>query len=115
MADQEEILEGKPRDGCEVPDRVVRHFGEQARVHSVRPVRPEHQRVAVRSALRYHLRSHHAVRAAAVLDHNLLAPRLGQLLPDDARQDIRWSARAEGNYQSYGPRGILRGRGKWKE
>ena len=70
------------------------------------PFVPRSERVAVRRALRHDLGAHHAVRAAPVLDDDLLTPGLGQLLADDARQDIRRSARTERNHDANGLRRV---------
>ena len=52
MADEQKVLQREARDGREIPDGIVRDFGKQARVHAVRAVGAEDERVAARSAFR---------------------------------------------------------------
>ena len=57
----------------------------------------DEQRVAVGRRLRRRLERDVAVRAGPVLDHEALAERLGELLRDDARDDVGGAARAVGH------------------
>jgi hypothetical protein len=54
-------------------------------------------RIAVRSGLRHELDPQVAAGARAVVDDDLLAPRLGELLADRAREQIRGADGREGH------------------
>ena len=57
--------------------------------------------MAVGRALRHRLRREVAARAGAVLDHHLLRPALGELLPEGARQDVARPAGGEADDEAH--------------
>ena len=67
---------------------VVRHLGVEAGVDRVRADRSHLERVAVGRGMGDELRADVAARTGSVVDDDLLAPGLGQLLRDVARQDV---------------------------
>ena len=63
------------------------------RVDRERRVVRQHQRVAVGGLLRGELVADVAARPGAVLDHHRLAGQLGELLAEDAAEDVARAAR----------------------
>ena len=85
------------RDRREVPNRIEGHFGEEARVDRERPRRTHQDRVAVGRGLGDEVGADVAARARPVVDHDLLREALGELLRDDASDDVGAAARREGD------------------
>ena len=81
------------RDGNEILVGVVGKLGIQERVDRVGRVVRHQQRIAVRRRLRHVFRAQDAVRPGLVLHDELLAPALGEFLPDEARDRVRQTAR----------------------
>ena len=83
-------------------ETLVRRDGDVDRER----LRAEVQRVAVGRRLRGLRRADIAAGAGAVLDHDLLAPHLAELLADDARQRVERAAGAEGDHHAHGFVGV---------
>ena len=78
--------------GAKSQGRVERQAGIHAGIDDHRPVGHQQQRVAVRRRLGDEIAADVAVGTRAVVDHHLLAERLGEMLPDQPRQDIAGAA-----------------------
>ena len=76
----------------EILRRIERQLGIDARADHQAAEVGEQQRVAVGRALRDEIGADVAVRAGLVLDHDRLAPDLGELRPDLAREDVGGAA-----------------------
>jgi len=97
--------ESNPYDGLDVPQRVEGQLGVEARVDHM--VGCDHdQRIAVRLRLDHALRSDDAIGSRKVLYDNRLAPLLGQLLRNKARQRIGRTSCRKRNHDSHRPVGI---------
>ena len=72
---------GDQRDRLEVLERIVGELGVEERVHHQRAVDRQQQRVAVGLGLGDGLRADDGVGAGAVVDDDLLAEVLAELLP----------------------------------
>ena len=83
------------RHRCKRVERVEGHFRREMRRDGLRAGRAEHQGVAVRRRLGEDLRRDQAGVAWAVLDHHRLRHRFGELLRDDAREDVVRAAGGE--------------------
>ena len=115
MDDEDIALAGELGDRREIPERVVGELLVQARIGGDSRVHPQ-QRVAVGHGLRHELRRDIAAGAAAVIDHELLADRAGELLRHHAHDDVRPAARRDRQHQAYRLGGItLSDRGSRKE
>ena len=75
------------RHGREIALNVVRQLAKQTHVDHMR-VGAKHEGVAIRRSTRGEFRADVAARAAAIVDHNLLADLRNQLLRNDARHNI---------------------------
>ena len=87
-----------PADGREVLRRVVGRLAQQ-RLHGERRVGREQKRVAVGRGLGRRLGADDAARPAAVLDHELLAEGLGELVGPGPADEIGGAARRVGEDQ----------------
>ena len=105
MHDEHADLTRERRDADEILEHVVRQLLVEVRVRDVRG-RLHHERVAVRRALRDEVGADRAGRAAAVVDHELLAELLGHLLEDDAPDDVVGAAGRENDDHAHRLRGI---------
>ena len=89
------------RDGRKILDRVVRQLriecGPGAEIGDV----SEHERVAVRRRARDDLHADSAVAAGSIVDDDLLVPCFGQLLRDQARDDVCTAPGYEWHHQTY--------------
>ena len=68
--------------------RVIRQFFIDARIHHKRR-RHQYQRMAIGRGLGHRVGADNAIRTRAVVDHHRLAELAGELLGDDARNQIR--------------------------
>ena len=64
------------RDRREASHRIVAGLFVNGGIHRERPDRSEHDRIAVRRRARPDFVAEHAARAGAIVDHDLLPPRL---------------------------------------
>ena len=99
---QRGVLRGQ-RDRREVLKRVVGQILGGDRVHHQRDVHGDQQRVAVRRGLRDLLCADRGIAAGAVLDHDRLAPALGQLLAEQACHEVGRPARRERHDELHRP------------
>jgi hypothetical protein len=89
------------RDRREVFHRVERQF-VQARIHRERR-RRDQQRIAVGRRFRNHVDADDAVGSRAVIGDDLLLPDVGQLMREDARDDVVAARRGKRNQKAHGP------------
>ena len=101
-------------DRLEVPDRVVRQIGIERRIHRVGGG-VVHDGVAVAIRLGHRRGGDGAAGAAAIVDDELLAPHVAELLEQDAAHRVGAARRRIGNHHLDRPRRIggLR-RGGWR-
>jgi hypothetical protein len=103
---QQDVLGGGDQhDGIEVLDRVELRARLQRHVDRER-LRAEMERVAVRRRLRRGGGADVAASARAVLDDDVLPPRLGELLGDDAAERVDGAAGGKRDQHAHGPLGI---------
>ena len=88
---------GDHGDRHEVAIEVVRHVREYRRIDAELAGMRHQQRVAVCRRFDRGHDADEAIAAGAVLHHDLLAPALGKLLPDDAGGGVDDAARREWN------------------
>ena len=94
-------------DRLEILARVVADIAVERRIDRQRPGAAEHQRVAVRRGLGDRARRDRAARAAAVLDHDLLAEHRAHLVGGDTRHDVVAAAGRVGHHQRDRPVGVV--------
>jgi hypothetical protein len=99
-------LNAERRHRDEILQRVVWHFLVEMRIRDVGR-RMDHDRISVGRTLGDVLRADQARCAAAVVDDELLAHRLGQFLRDDAPDDVVRSARRPRDHDAHGFDGVL--------
>jgi hypothetical protein len=92
----------RERDGSEVAQGVVRQLGIERGARREPGVVGEHQRVAVGRRLRRRFGADDAVRTHAVVDHDLMAPQLRELLRRDAGKRVDRAARENGTMSRTG-------------
>jgi hypothetical protein len=81
-----------PRNGREIPQRVVWQRSNQAHAHGELAARHQ-QRVSVRSGFRHDIGAYHAAAAGTIIDDERLAQALRKFLSDRAAQRIVAAAR----------------------
>ena len=105
--DLEHLLRGRHQhDRIEALDRIERRGRRQRHVDGER-LRAEVQRVAVGRSSRGGSRADIAAAAGTVLDHDLLAPHLRQLVGDEAAQNVDRARRRERDDHLHRPFGIF--------
>ncbi len=89
------------RDRREILQWIIGEFAVQAGIDSMHS-RCRQQHVAIAGSADHRLRADIAACTRAIFDDDLLLPDLGQLLPDDARQDVGRAAGRLGHDDAYG-------------
>ena len=97
MHDQNVRRRRHQRHRREILLRVVGQLAIEARVHRMRTGIAHDQRVTVGRRLGDEFRTDDAARARPRLDHHPVAQRIGELLPDRARHQVRPAARRRGH------------------
>ena len=98
------------RHGGEILDRIVRHLGVEAGIYDEAGA-DRHDGVAVRGHARDLAGRGVAARAADVLDEELLAESVGELLRHDARDDVGRTAGGKADDHAHRPARIALRRG----
>ena len=98
----------------EIALQIKRHFRHHRDVNRTRRAGKQHG-VAVRWRLHHKIGAYVGIAARTVIDHELLAQRLGEFGADGATGEIRVATGNEGHYDPHGFHGIilrLRDRGR---
>jgi hypothetical protein len=94
MHRDDERTRGHERDGCEIPDRIVRELFVETRINGV-AAGNQHKGIAVGVRACRRFRTHDAVRARSVVDQDLLLEILREARADDAADVVVAAARRE--------------------
>ena len=110
MHDEDERHLGRSRDRGEIAQGIVTGVGIEVRVDRQRALMAERDRVTVGCCFRAKRCTDVALRAAAVIDDDLLTPELGQLRSEHTSEPVRSAARRKRHDEAHGFRGIALGR-----
>jgi len=105
MHDQRVRLRREYADGCQVAQHVDRHLAVEAGIDGDGGVGDAEQGVAIGRRLRGEFRADIAVRAGAIVDHELLARRVAERLAEHARDEIGAAARRIRHDHAHSARG----------
>src|SRR4051812_49908637 len=96
-------LLGETRDRRKIAQRVVAGVRIEMRIYGDRSGVSESDRIAVRHRLRAERSTKTALRAAAIVDHDLLLPHFGKFRADDAADRVSAAAWRRRHDPAHGP------------